>query len=71
MHRLSGNTSHLQCSVDRAAIPTDQDGLTNGTGTVDSIVALAFVMVQRRARSRSDKRAVHVQSIISRRQLQW
>ncbi|KAF2630852.1 hypothetical protein BU25DRAFT_408126 [Macroventuria anomochaeta] len=28
-------------------------------------------MVQRRARSRSDRRLVHVQSVISRRQLQW
>ncbi|UPX18047.1 RNA-directed DNA polymerase [Ascochyta rabiei] len=39
--------------------------------TVDSIIALAFVMVQRRARSRSDRSVVHVQSVISRRQLQW
>ncbi|KAF1929540.1 uncharacterized protein M421DRAFT_4010 [Didymella exigua CBS 183.55] len=39
--------------------------------TVDSIIALAFVMVQRRARSRSEARLVHAQSVISRRQLQW
>lgn len=54
-----------------AAISSDQDGLTNYIGTVDSIIALAFVMVQRRARSRSDTRLVHIQSVISRRQLQW
>ncbi|KAF9692635.1 hypothetical protein EKO04_009418 [Ascochyta lentis] len=39
--------------------------------TVDSIIALAFVMVQRRARSRSSNSLVHVRSIISRRQVQW
>lgn len=71
MHRLSGDTSNLQCSVDRHGCSYRSAGLTNCAGTVDSIIALAFVMVQRRARSRSDKSAVHVQSIISRRQLQW
>jgi len=38
---------------------------------VGLIIALALVMVQRRARSRSDRRVVHVQSVISRRQMQW
>ncbi|KAH9860521.1 hypothetical protein J1614_011852 [Plenodomus biglobosus] len=37
--------------------------------TVDKMIALAFVMLQRRARSRGSDRGVH--EIISRRQLQW
>ncbi|KAF2831906.1 hypothetical protein CC86DRAFT_365819 [Ophiobolus disseminans] len=39
--------------------------------TVDNIIALAYVMLQRRSRSRSDRQKVAVQSVISRRQLQW
>ncbi|KAH4908622.1 hypothetical protein HBI80_055510 [Parastagonospora nodorum] len=39
--------------------------------TVDSIIALAFVMLQRRSRSRSDRPKSAVQSVISRRHLQW
>ncbi|KAF1845712.1 uncharacterized protein K460DRAFT_366553 [Cucurbitaria berberidis CBS 394.84] len=35
------------------------------------MIALAFVMVQRRARSRVERRAQAVQGVISRRQLQW
>ncbi|KAH7401801.1 hypothetical protein DE146DRAFT_651599 [Phaeosphaeria sp. MPI-PUGE-AT-0046c] len=39
--------------------------------TVDSIIALAYVMLQRRSRSRNDRPKVAVQSVISRRHLQW
>jgi len=41
------------------------------TETVDNIIALAFVMLQRRSRSRSDRQKAAVHSVISRRQLQW
>ena len=41
------------------------------TETVQNIIALAFVMLQRRARSRSERQAKAVQGVISRRQLQW
>ncbi|OAL53380.1 hypothetical protein IQ07DRAFT_359493 [Pyrenochaeta sp. DS3sAY3a] len=39
--------------------------------TVDSIIALAFVMCQRRARTRSARGNRVVHGVISRRQLQW
>jgi hypothetical protein len=39
--------------------------------TVDNMVALAYVMLQRRSRSRSSREAEIVQGVISRRQLQW
>lgn len=41
------------------------------TGTVDSIIALAFVMLQRRTRSRAAQNAEKVRGVISRRQVQW
>jgi telomerase reverse transcriptase len=41
------------------------------TGTVDGIMALAFVMLQRRTRSRAARIAEKVQGVISRRQVQW
>ena len=66
------------CETDIAGILAAVRHVEHGGGgqkvdvaQVDSIIALAFVMVQRRARSRSDRRLMHVQSIISRRQLQW
>ncbi|KAL5391507.1 hypothetical protein DPSP01_001371 [Paraphaeosphaeria sporulosa] len=39
--------------------------------TVDSIMALAFVMLQRRTRSRAAQNAEKVRGVISRRQVQW
>ncbi|RMZ73943.1 telomerase reverse transcriptase [Pyrenophora seminiperda CCB06] len=39
--------------------------------TVDNIIALAYVMMQRRARSRGSREAAIAQGVISRRQLQW
>jgi hypothetical protein len=39
--------------------------------TVDNIIALAFVMLQRRSRLRNDGQKGVIQSAISRRQLQW
>lgn len=40
-------------------------------GTVDNIIALAYVMLQRHSRSRRSREAMIVQSAISRRQVQW
>ncbi|KAF2652082.1 hypothetical protein K491DRAFT_68676 [Lophiostoma macrostomum CBS 122681] len=39
--------------------------------TVDSIIALAYVMLQRRTRSRARQNVESVRSVISRRQVQW
>ncbi|KAI1518837.1 telomerase reverse transcriptase [Pyrenophora tritici-repentis] len=39
--------------------------------TVDNIIALAYVMLQRRARLRGSREAKIAQGVISRRQLQW
>jgi hypothetical protein len=45
--------------------------LTSTAETVDNIIALAYVMLQRRSRSRGNREAKIVQGAISRRQLQW
>ncbi len=39
--------------------------------TVDNIVALAFVMLQRRSRATADEKVKFVQTVVSRQQLQW
>jgi len=39
--------------------------------TIDNIIALAHVMLQRRARSCGSREAKIAQGVISRRQLQW
>jgi hypothetical protein len=39
--------------------------------TVDNMIALAYVMLQRGSRSRGSREAKIVQGVISRRQLQW
>ncbi|CAE7177976.1 hypothetical protein PTNB85_02944 [Pyrenophora teres f. teres] len=39
--------------------------------TVDNMVALAYVMLQRRARSRGSREAKIAQGVVTRRQLQW
>ena len=39
--------------------------------TVDNMIALAHVMLQRRSRSRGSREAKIVQGVISRRQLSW
>lgn len=39
--------------------------------TVDNMIALAYVMLQRRSRSRASREATIMHGVISRRQLQW
>lgn len=39
--------------------------------TVDSIIALAHVMLQRRTRTKASQNVERVRSVISRRQIQW
>lgn len=39
--------------------------------TVDNMIALAYVMLQRRSRWRGSREAEIAQGVISRRQLQW
>lgn len=46
-------------------------GLTWIAETVENIVTLAYVMLQRRSRSCRSREAIIAQSVISRRQLQW
>lgn len=58
--------------MDDTRLTTDDDcGLTGRTGTIEGIVALAFVMLQRRSRVKTAQNAEKVRSAISRSQVQW
>jgi hypothetical protein len=45
--------------------------LTSTAETVDNIIVLAYVLLQRRSRARTNREAKIAQGVISRRQLQW